>query len=93
VVLLKFFVTLRSHFSLFFISVTDVEDLYNWNISKLNAHPLFKQVIVSSETFAEDPCINAMLSSTEEGNKVLFKCFSLTLSLLALILPFIRLDA
>ncbi|XP_053991003.1 uncharacterized protein LOC128883053 [Hylaeus volcanicus] len=49
--------------------VTDVEELHNWNISKLHAHPLFKQVIVSSDTFAQDPCIHAMLSSTEEGNK------------------------
>ncbi|KAL4419590.1 hypothetical protein ABPG77_004839 [Micractinium sp. CCAP 211/92] len=49
-------------------TITDVEDLGNWQRDKLEAHPLFKRV--SEEELANDPAAQLLLQGTEEGQKV-----------------------
>jgi tRNA (guanine-N7-)-methyltransferase len=53
--------------------ITDVEELHDWHVAACDAHPLFRQLSVSSsnsEKDDEDPCIYAMKYLTEEGQKV-----------------------
>lgn len=48
--------------------ITDVEELHNWHVEKLDAHPLFEKC---DETENDaDPCVQAMINETEEGKKV-----------------------
>lgn len=53
--------------------ITDVEELHHWHVAACDAHPLFRQLSVSSSSNDdgdEDPCIYAMKYLTEEGQKV-----------------------
>ncbi|KXS11632.1 guanine-N(7)--methyltransferase-like protein [Gonapodya prolifera JEL478] len=47
---------------------TDVKELHEWMVAKCDAHPLFEKV--SDEEMAADPCVNLVLTTTEEGKKV-----------------------
>ena len=47
---------------------TDVEELHKWMKTHFSTHPLFKEV--SREVMAEDPVVTYIVSSTEEGQKV-----------------------
>ena len=49
--------------------VTDVEDLHNWQVSKLEEHPMFERLPDS----LDDPCVIAMRDGTDEAKKVLRK--------------------
>jgi len=49
--------------------VTDVEDLHNWQVSKLEEHPMFERVDEAED--ANDPCVAAMRSGTDEAQKVI----------------------
>ncbi|PRW57644.1 Cilia- and flagella-associated 57 [Chlorella sorokiniana] len=49
-------------------TITDVEDLGNWQRDKLEAHPLFERV--SEEELENDPAAQLLLEGTEEGQKV-----------------------
>ncbi|KAL4457336.1 hypothetical protein ABPG75_012201, partial [Micractinium tetrahymenae] len=49
-------------------TITDVEDLGNWQRDRLEAHPLFERV--SEEELANDPAAQLLLQGTEEGQKV-----------------------
>eukprot|EP01017_Pseudomicrothorax_dubius_P031192 TRINITY_DN3957_c0_g2_i2.p1 TRINITY_DN3957_c0_g2~~TRINITY_DN3957_c0_g2_i2.p1 ORF type:complete len:302 (+),score=81.72 TRINITY_DN3957_c0_g2_i2:51-956(+) len=49
-------------------AVTDIEELHDWHIEKLNSHPQFRRLPESSLT--DDPCVEAMQNETEEGKKV-----------------------
>ena len=46
--------------------VTDVEDLHNWQVSKLEEHPMFERLPESEES-NEDPCVAAMRCGTDEA--------------------------
>ena len=48
--------------------ITDVQDLHKWHVEKCNAHPLFKKL--SQEEMDQDPCVEAMNTTTEESQKV-----------------------
>ncbi|THV87755.1 hypothetical protein D6C90_00337 [Aureobasidium pullulans] len=49
-------------------TITDVEDLHNWMVEHLDAHPSFERV---SEAEQEaDECVAVMREETEEGKKV-----------------------
>eukprot|EP00977_Amphora_coffeiformis_P004952 scaffold1055_cov165-Amphora_coffeaeformis.AAC.26 len=48
--------------------ITDVKELHDWHVSKCDAHPLFEKV--SGEEMEQDPCVQAMKTETEEGQKV-----------------------
>ena len=50
-------------------TVTDVEDLHNWQVAKLKEHPMFE--LLSDEDNEGDPCIEIMRSGTDEAKKVL----------------------
>ena len=52
-------------------TVTDVEDLHNWQVSKLSEHPMFE--LVSEDENKNDPCIAYMREGTDEARKVLRK--------------------
>ncbi|KAI9297620.1 tRNA guanine-N7 methyltransferase [Neoconidiobolus thromboides FSU 785] len=49
-------------------TVTDVEDLHNWMVEHLEAHPLFERI--SEEENAKDPVVAETMVATEEGQKV-----------------------
>lgn len=49
-------------------SITDVEELHNWNVQHLDVNVLFKKI--SDEELQKDPCIDLMKESTEEAKKV-----------------------
>lgn len=49
-------------------TITDVEDLHNWMVQHLDAHPAFERV--SEEDQEADPCVKVMRVETEEGKKV-----------------------
>lgn len=49
--------------------VTDVEDLHNWQVSKLEEHPMFERVSEAED--AEDSCVTAMREGTDEAQKVI----------------------
>jgi len=61
--------------------ITDVKELHDWHVAKCNAHPLFRRLddsdnpndnhdITTKTLEAQDPCIEAMKTETEEGKKV-----------------------
>jgi hypothetical protein len=45
--------------------VTDVKDLFDWEVRHLEEHPLFERV--SEEENAKDPCIKHMSEGTDEA--------------------------
>ncbi len=49
-------------------TITDVEDLHNWIVQHLEAHPSFERV--SEDEQEADPCVAVMRTETEEGKKV-----------------------
>ncbi|XP_031836805.1 tRNA (guanine-N(7)-)-methyltransferase [Nomia melanderi] len=49
-------------------TVTDVEDLHNWMVQHFREHPLFDDV--SEQEYDEDPIVEQLYVSTEEGQKV-----------------------
>lgn len=49
-------------------TITDVEDLHNWMVHHLEAHPAFERV--PEEEQEADECVKIMKSATEEGKKV-----------------------
>lgn len=49
-------------------TITDVEDLHNWMVHHLDAHPAFERV--PEEEQEADECVKIMKSATEEGKKV-----------------------
>mmetsp|Transcript_786 Transcript_786/g.1012 ORF Transcript_786/g.1012 Transcript_786/m.1012 type:complete len:232 (+) Transcript_786:2-697(+) len=49
-------------------TVTDVEDLYNWQVKHLDAHPLFERI--PEKELQSDECFKAMLTMTDEAKKV-----------------------
>jgi tRNA (guanine-N7-)-methyltransferase len=49
-------------------TITDVEDLHNWMVGHLNAHPSFERL--SEEEQEADGCVHIMRTETEEGMKV-----------------------
>ena len=51
--------------------VTDVEDLHNWQVEKLEEHPMFER-IPDADTL-DDPCVKAMRKGTDEAQKVIRK--------------------
>ena len=48
--------------------ITDVPDLFNWEVAHAGAHPLFKRL--GGEEAAGDPAVAAMRGCTEESHKV-----------------------
>ncbi|KAI0602127.1 putative methyltransferase [Biscogniauxia sp. FL1348] len=49
-------------------TITDVEDLHDWMVQHLEAHPSFERV--AEEEQEADPCVGIMRTETEEGRKV-----------------------
>jgi tRNA (guanine-N7-)-methyltransferase len=49
-------------------TITDVEDLHDWMVHHLDAHPSFERV--SQEEQDADECVSIMKNATEEGKKV-----------------------
>ncbi len=49
-------------------TATDVKDLHDWMVEKLDAHPLFERI--PYEELANDPVVTCVLEKTEEGIKV-----------------------
>lgn len=49
--------------------VTDVKDLYDWEVFHLETHPLFERV--SEEEVKSDPCVTFMSERTDEAKKVI----------------------
>lgn len=49
-------------------TATDVKDLHDWMVEKLDAHPLFQRI--PNEELADDPVCKCVLEKTEEGIKV-----------------------
>lgn len=49
-------------------TITDVEDLHNWMVQHLEAHPAFERV--GEEEQEGDECVKVMRVETEEGKKV-----------------------
>eukprot|EP00656_Telonema_subtile_P029918 TRINITY_DN3296_c0_g1_i5.p2 TRINITY_DN3296_c0_g1~~TRINITY_DN3296_c0_g1_i5.p2 ORF type:complete len:172 (-),score=41.24 TRINITY_DN3296_c0_g1_i5:166-681(-) len=49
-------------------TISDVQDLHQWMVQHLQAHPLFERV--SEEELASDPAVPVVMSYTEEGKKV-----------------------
>jgi len=49
-------------------TVTDVKDLYDWEVRHLDAHPLFERV--SESEIKDDPCYKAIMTMTDEAKKV-----------------------
>jgi tRNA (guanine-N7-)-methyltransferase len=50
-------------------TVTDVKDLYDWNVEYLGKHPLFEEVL--GEEKDNDPCVRIMKEETNEAKKVI----------------------
>eukprot|EP01034_Spumella_vulgaris_P027522 gene27522-34250_t len=50
-------------------TVTDVEELHNWHVEKIDAHPYFRR-LNDEEILASDPAVRCILEDTEEGKKV-----------------------
>jgi tRNA (guanine-N7-)-methyltransferase len=57
--------------------ITDVKELHDWHVAACDAHPSFRRILVSDDddaasnnAEAADPCIAAMKTETEEGQKV-----------------------
>ena len=49
-------------------TITDVRDLHEWMVKHLDNFPLFERI--PNEALADDPCVDAVTYSTEEGRKV-----------------------
>jgi len=49
-------------------TVTDVEDLFEWEVEHLTAHPLFRRLDSSEQK--NDPVVEKLFESSEEGQKV-----------------------
>ena len=49
-------------------SITDVEDLHNWNVEHMEANSMFKRI--SEEEVAKDVCVELIKEETEEAKKV-----------------------
>lgn len=49
-------------------TITDVEDLHEWMVQHLDAHPAFERIAKEEEEV--DECVKVMLVETEEGKKV-----------------------
>ncbi|KAJ2161995.1 tRNA (guanine-N(7)-)-methyltransferase (tRNA(m7G46)-methyltransferase) [Coemansia sp. RSA 552] len=49
-------------------TITDVKDLYEWNVKHLDAFPLFARI--SDAELENDPAVPCVVNSTEEGKKV-----------------------
>ncbi|KAG9694062.1 putative methyltransferase, partial [Aureobasidium melanogenum] len=49
-------------------TITDVEDLHNWMVEHLDAHPSFERVSKAEQE--ADECVAVMRQETEEGKKV-----------------------
>lgn len=50
-------------------TITDVEELHQWHVEKCAAHPMFER-LPDEEVLREDPAVQAMIDTTEEGIKV-----------------------
>lgn len=48
--------------------ITDVRELHEWHVQECDAHPLFRRL--SEKEMKDDPCVEAMISETEEAKKV-----------------------
>ena len=48
-------------------TITDVEELHNWMVERLNKHPLFEAL--TEEEVKGDECAQLMVTETEEGKK------------------------
>lgn len=51
-------------------TITDVRDLHEWMVKHLDASPLFARIADDDASLADDPCVDAVTYSTEEGRKV-----------------------
>ena len=49
-------------------TVTDVEDLFEWEVKHLSAHPLFRKLDDTEK--GNDPVVEKLFESSEEGQKV-----------------------
>jgi tRNA (guanine-N7-)-methyltransferase len=49
-------------------TATDVKDLHDWMVVKLDAHPLFERI--PNDLLASDAVVTCVLEKTEEGIKV-----------------------
>lgn len=49
-------------------TITDVRDLHEWMVKHLTNFPLFRRI--PDEEMVDDPCVEAVTYSTEEGRKV-----------------------
>lgn len=49
-------------------TITDVQDLHEWMVEHLEAHPSFERV--GEEELESDECVGVMRMETEEGKKV-----------------------
>ncbi|KAJ1726437.1 tRNA (guanine-N(7)-)-methyltransferase (tRNA(m7G46)-methyltransferase) [Coemansia biformis] len=49
-------------------TITDVKDLYDWNVRHLDAFPLFERI--ADAELETDPAVPCVVNSTEEGKKV-----------------------
>lgn len=49
-------------------TITDVKDLHDWMVEHVTAHPLFERI--SDKELEEDPVVEKITNSTEEGKKV-----------------------
>ncbi|KAI7237622.1 hypothetical protein KC330_g3066 [Hortaea werneckii] len=49
-------------------TITDVEDLHNWMVEHLEAHPSFERI--TGDEVDGDECVDVMKKETEEGKKV-----------------------
>ena len=49
--------------------ITDVKELYDWEVDHLEMHPLFEKV--PDEEAKGDPCIEFMTKGTDEAKKVI----------------------
>ena len=49
--------------------ITDVKDLYDWEVEHIEMHPLFERV--PEEETKSDPCIKFMREGTDEARKVI----------------------
>ena len=47
--------------------ISDVKDLYDWEVEHLELHPLFERVLDDQD----DPCIRFMREGTDEAKKVI----------------------
>ncbi|KAL3793464.1 hypothetical protein ACHAW5_001639 [Stephanodiscus triporus] len=48
--------------------ITDVRDLHDWHVDRCDAHPMFRKL--NDDEMKDDPCVELMKSTTEEGKKV-----------------------